>query len=57
MRLLRRLDGILHYRYQNQPDRIAVWERARNITWLTLPAVPAARRTPAVLERKEGAAP
>jgi hypothetical protein len=56
MRLLRQLDAIVRYRFQSQADRIGAWESARNVAWPSLPAVRAARKVPAVPERKEEAA-
>lgn len=33
MRMLRQLDGIIVYRYRDQPEVLGAWKSARNIAW------------------------
>lgn len=33
MRMLRQLDGIIVYRYRDQPEVLGAWQSARNIAW------------------------
>lgn len=33
MRMLQQLDGIIVYRYRDQPDVVGAWKSARNIAW------------------------
>ena len=51
MRMLQQLDGIVLYRYRDQPERMGAWASARNIAWplgeAVKPEVPAEGVKPA----------
>ncbi len=43
--LVRQLDGIVVYRFRDNPDRLGAWVSARNVAWpIAEPATPAAAR-------------
>ena len=56
MRQSRQLDGIVRYRFQDQPDKIGAWNSAMNIAWPAVPVVRAAREAATPPARKEEAA-